>query len=262
MSLELIHRLPTGTAKETAILFVHGAWHGAWCWEFHFMPYFAQQGYHTYALSLRGHAGTPAIGSFRWTSIHDYVTDVAQAIRQLPHPPILVGHSMGGFVVQKYLEQQEVPLAFLLASVPPFGVIKTVLKIIRYYPIPFLQANLQMRLKPIVANRKRTKRLLFSENVPAQSYQSYYSRLGDESYRAFLDMLALNLPRPKKVQSPILVLGAENDWLIPPADVEATATAYHTHAQLFPNMAHDMMLEPNWQASADWMLAQMQARGF
>lgn len=262
MSLELIHYLPTTTAKEKAILFVHGAWHGAWCWEKYFMPYFAQHGYHTYALSLRGHAGTPPVGSFRWTSIHDYVTDVAQAIRQLPHPPILVGHSMGGFIVQKYLEQHELPLAFLLASVPSFGAIKIVLKIIRHYPISFLQTGLQLRLFPIIKDRQITKRLLFSENVPAQLYQSYYNRLGDEAYRAFLDMLFLNLPQPQRVTSPVLVIGAANDWLIPLADVQTTATAYHTHAKIFPNMAHDIMLEPNWQLAADWILAQISVRGF
>ena len=27
------------------LLFVHGAWHGAWCWAEHFLDFFAAQGY-------------------------------------------------------------------------------------------------------------------------------------------------------------------------------------------------------------------------
>jgi len=35
----------------------------------------------------------------RWTRIADYVEDVANAVRQLPSPPILIGHSMVGFII-------------------------------------------------------------------------------------------------------------------------------------------------------------------
>ena len=38
MKLEILSEKPKGTPKQTPILFVHGAWHGAWCWE-KFLPY-------------------------------------------------------------------------------------------------------------------------------------------------------------------------------------------------------------------------------
>ncbi|MCI4673445.1 hypothetical protein [Candidatus Mycolicibacterium alkanivorans] len=34
-------------------------------------------------------------------------------------------------------------------------------------------------------------------------------------------------------------------------EVRATARAYRTEAELFPDMAHDMMLEPGWAAAAE-----------
>ena len=40
----------------------------------------------------------------------------------------LIGHSMGGLVVQKYLERHAAPLGILLASVPPTGVLATTLR--------------------------------------------------------------------------------------------------------------------------------------
>ena len=35
------------------------------------------------------------------------------------------------------------------------------------------------------------------------------------------------------------------------AEAQATARAYGTDAVIFPDMAHDMMLEPAWQQVAD-----------
>lgn len=45
MKLEVISHLPVGRAHPTPLLFVHGAYSGAWVWDQHFLPYFAKQGY-------------------------------------------------------------------------------------------------------------------------------------------------------------------------------------------------------------------------
>jgi hypothetical protein len=41
MPLEIITCHPETDPHPTPVLFVHGAWHGAWCWEKFFLPYFA-----------------------------------------------------------------------------------------------------------------------------------------------------------------------------------------------------------------------------
>jgi pimeloyl-ACP methyl ester carboxylesterase len=91
--------------------------------------------------------------------------------------------------------------------------------------------------------------------------RTYSSRLQDESYRAYLDMLGLSLPRPEQVRAPILVMGAADDSLISPGEVEATARAYQTQAEVLPGMAHDMMLEAGWQAVADRILIWLNEMG-
>ncbi|MBN2005038.1 MAG: alpha/beta hydrolase, partial [Anaerolineae bacterium] len=82
----------------------------------------------------------------------------------------------------------------------------------------------------------------------------------EESFRAYVDMLGFNLPRPEKIKTPLLVLGAAEDVSISPAEVEATARAYHTRAEFFPAMGHALMLDTGWQAVAqrilDWLDAQ------
>ncbi|MFN8449918.1 MAG: hypothetical protein U0521_15360 [Anaerolineae bacterium] len=42
MRLEVVSHIPETPARQTPILFLHGAWHAAWCWEDYFLPYFAQ----------------------------------------------------------------------------------------------------------------------------------------------------------------------------------------------------------------------------
>src|ERR1700692_4876156 len=82
------------------VLFVHGSWHGAWCWEEHFVPWLRDHGYDARALTLRHHDLRHAPG-LRLTRIRDYVADVAAAAAEMPSPPVVVGHSLGGFITQK-----------------------------------------------------------------------------------------------------------------------------------------------------------------
>ena len=49
----------------------------------------------------------------------------------------------------------------------------------------------------------------------------------------------------------MLVLGAEQDGVFTVDEVQATARAYQTEAEIFPGIGHDMMLEPGWQAVAE-----------
>ncbi|WP_242657874.1 alpha/beta hydrolase [Mycobacterium kubicae] len=98
---------------------MHGAFHGAWCWNAHFVDFFATRGFHVVAPSLRGHGSSQRDGPLRLRSIADFVADVAQIANSLASEPILVGHSMGGFIVQKYLERYSAPAGVLLASAPP-----------------------------------------------------------------------------------------------------------------------------------------------
>lgn len=261
MKLELISNTPESVTRSTPLLFIHGAWHGAWCWEEHFLPYFAERGYRAHAISLRGHGESERPAHFRWMRISDYVADVAQVVDQLPHAPVLIGHSMGGLVVQKYIEKHTVPAAVLLASVPVRGVLRTTFRIARRHPLAFLKANLTWSLYPVIARPELAKEAFFSMDIPPAKLRRYFSLMQDESYLAFLDMMCLNLPDPEKVSTALLILGAENDTIFRPEEVAATAAAYNTTPEFFEKMAHDMMLENGWQSVADRILGWLAEKG-
>jgi len=66
--------------------------------------------------------------------------------------------------------------------------------------------------------------------------------------------------RPDRVTTPLLVLGSEDDRTITNDAVRATASAHGTDAEFFPDMGHNMMLEPGWPNVAErihfWLTSQ------
>ncbi len=255
--LEVITHAPAGApAFATPLLFIHGAYTAAWCWEEHFLPYFAARGFACYALSLSGHGASRGHGHLDQFSIADYVADVAAVAQQLPAAPALIGHSMGGMVVQKYLEANDAAAAVLLCSVPPQGLLGSMLGLMMNRPS--LLADLNRLLSGGQPHPESLRDALFHQSIDAQTLARYYHRCQPESHRAIWDMTLFDLPRPSRVhEAPLLVLGAEHDQLIPASQVHMTATAYGTEAEIFPDMGHGVMLERDWQKVAeriaDWL---------
>ena len=121
------------------------------------------------------------------------------------------------------------------------------------YTLKDMLANLTLSLYPLISTPDLAREAFFSEVLPADRLDRYHQSLQDESYFAFLDML-FKRPRPEKIEVALLVLGAENDTIFDPGEIEATARAYNQAPAIFSDMAHDMMLEPGWRSVADTML--------
>jgi pimeloyl-ACP methyl ester carboxylesterase len=259
MKLETITRTPRTQTHKTPLLFIHGMWHGAWCWDETFLPYFAEQGYQATALSLRGHAGSE--GKIFGNTIANYLSDVEQVAGQFETLPVVIGHSMGGFLAQKYLETHNAPVAVLLASNPHFGLWPTFLRIAAQRPLTILKVIGQLRLYPVVETPAAARWALFSKDMPEEQVLKYQAKLNDESFRMFVDLLGLSFAHPKRIKSPLLILGAQNDNAITPDQVHATARAYGLQAEIFPNMAHDMMVEKGWQSVAERILSWLKEKG-
>lgn len=244
---------PTATDRPPLIL-VHGAWHSSWCWTENWAGLLADRGYTSYAVDLRGHGRSP--GRLRRSRIGHYVHDVRRVAMELDREPVLIGHSMGGFVVQHYLMDHRAAGGVLLAPVPTRGAIGATLRVARRHPKAFIRANATLNLGPIVDESHRAKALLFSPRTDPVLANRYAEMVQDESYLAYLEMI-LDLPRPSKVSDPILVLGAEDDGIFTPSEIRATARAYGTEALIFEHMGHNMMLDTGWErpaaAVADWL---------
>ena len=129
------------------------------------------------------------------------------------------------------------------------------------HPWPFLKAHLLLNPWYMVEKPELMHDAFFSPQAPAEEIARHFMRLQPESFRTELETMALNLPRPDKVKTPLLVLAAANDRVFSLAEEQATARAYGIEAEIFPDMAHDMMLESNWQQVADRILGWLQEHG-
>jgi len=255
--LEVLCCEPTAAEhRATPILFIHGAFAGAWMWET-FMPFLAEDGYRSYALSLRGHGGSTGRDHINWHSIADYVDDVGKILGWLDEPAVLVGHSMGGFVVQKALERHDAPAAALICSVPPQGLVAAQFHLLLQKPQLFLEINQIMGGGQPSFGTLRDA--LFAQDVSDQVLNDFLERMQTESQRALWDMSMFNLPLlPILKRPPMLVLGAEKDILVPAFLVQATARTYGLPDRIFHDMGHAVTHERKWPLVAatlrDWLL--------
>ncbi len=257
--LELIDKGSGSDNHPIPLLFVHGAWVAAWCWNEHFLDFFADNGYRAVALSLRGHGGSSASKPVRSLSIADYVEDVATVAGRLPTQPVVIGHSMGGFVVQKYLETHHAPAGVLLASMPARGVGPFLMRWTVRQPWPMTRALLTGKSLHLFRSPEIFREKFFSQHTPEVELLRYAALVQEESQRVSIDA-SFRLPHPKRVTTPLLVLGAGSDGCFTAKEVHATARAYGTEAEIFPEMGHVMMLEPGWRGVAErihfWLASQ------
>ena len=111
---------------------------------------------------------------------------------------------------------------------------------------------------------ERASRYLFSPDLEEEAARRYVALLGRESFRAILELSYLR-PDPARVRgTPLLVLGAERDYIVPPADVVRTAETYGAESRILPDIAHDLMLDTDWRRAADalleWLTGTLEAR--
>lgn len=124
------------------LLFVHGSLHASWCWEAHFLRFFAERGYPSHAVSLRGHGNSrlpPSSSSVvrcggalsEGPRVSDLAGDIETALRAIigaetdaassaavaaggsggDGAPVLVAHSFGGLPAQMVAMRQRQRLA-------------------------------------------------------------------------------------------------------------------------------------------------------
>ncbi|NJD26218.1 MAG: alpha/beta hydrolase [Betaproteobacteria bacterium] len=250
--IELFSRIPKRPTSRPPLLFIHGAFAAGWMWTDTFMPYFADAGYPCHALSLRGHGGSDGRQHMDWHSIADYVDDVAAVVADLDEPPVLIGHSMGGFVAQKFLERQPARATVLLCSVPPQGLVAAQFHLLFQKPHLFMDLNRIMGGD--YAEVDTLREALFHGDVDKGMLAAWLTRMQPESHRAIWDMSMFNLPQLHAMnRPPMLILGAEHDVLVPAFLVQSTGHSYGQPAHIFRGMGHAVTHERGWTTVAAYI---------
>ncbi len=250
MKLEMLEYLPEANSRAAPLLFVHGAYHGAWCWDECFLPYFASHGFSSYALSLRGHGKSEGYENLHSFSLNDYMDDVLAAMSLIENKLVLIGHSMGGAIVQKVVHKnsEKVKAVILVASAPPNGVFKDVPRLAFKNMKEVINLSLFKKGNYVDLLTK----LFFSKEI--KHGDKYAWLLQQESAKARRDLVRQIVPNSINIKLPILVLGSKQDCVISEKTTLYLGKIYKTKPIIFSNISHNMMLDPNWRIVADQIL--------
>jgi alpha-beta hydrolase superfamily lysophospholipase len=250
----MISQQPKEKKFETKLLFVHGAWHGAWCWK-GFMDYFSKHGFSCWALDLPGHGERSGEAGLWKKSMMDYVDEVDRAAKEIGNP-VIIAHSMGGFVAMKYLERAKPPAAVLVAPMTFRNLPRTTfVKMGFQYPMMFAKFS---ALRPLTVDSEEMYRHLFLFNSPKSVSEACFKKVSKESSLA---LMGGGIPtvwlRPRRVTSPTLLLASGHDYFFPERNERRTARVYGAEFKIYRDMGHNLMIEQGWEKVAgdifDWL---------
>ncbi len=245
IQLEHIIARPARRLHRAPLLLIHGAWHGAWCWE-QAMAGFAARGFETHAVSLRGHGASPRPSGYARSTIIQYASDVRAAVAAVGPRPVVVGHSLGGLLVQLLITGAVGPApdiagAVLLCSSP--ASLRTYF--IRNPAAEPISLPDMIRLEP-----NAVRSALFRRDIPDAELARHVARMVVEPPLVTPSCMLLR-PRPAACRTPVLVVGAERDWTYSPRVQQETAAAYGGDLVMVPGAAHNLMLDPAWPIAAE-----------
>lgn len=275
-NLEVFYSLATAESYKGCILCVPGICHGAWCFE-NFLEFFPKNGFDCFALSFRGHAGSMGHESLNKFGLSDYSEDIKVCIEYCSNKkkvmksiPFLLGHSMGGAVVQnfigKYANHIRGAILFAPATAGGMGIWEQIKPIFSDgLGSGFKMLNLIKKNKPVpTAVMKRSA--FFSGRVSDEKIEYYNKLLHNESKKATSELGKAYTDNYNKDDIPVMVIGSYADAYFGKESLNKTADAYkcskddaRKRLEILPDLCHDMMLdEKGWKESARAVLEFME----
>ena len=251
------------------IVFVHGAWLTSQSWE-NFTGYFEQNGYTCLApewpyrdkpIEELRKSTPPELAEVGVKELTDHFEEIVKAQSE---PPILIGHSFGGLIVQQLLDRGYGSAGVALDAVAPEGVLAVDWTV--------LQANSRtlfgwMNWDKVLTMTFSEFQYAFTNTFPEEQQKTYYDRyVVPESGRLFFQAafaqldphhaLRVNFENPNR--APLLLIAGELDHLVP-AHVVKTNYEHHKRstAQVdfheFPGRAHLLTSQDGWEEIADYV---------
>lgn len=228
------------------VLFIHGLWHASWTWR-RWLPLFAERGFEPRALTLRGH-GTGERG-YRGIGLKNHLADLAQEASIVDRPPVLIGHSFGGLLIQHLMAEQTFPAVVLIASIPGRYPARVLMRNGARHPLLFAKSTIQNDLRAMVSTPRVVRELLFSESTPEEIVSSCQAQLTGAWPGLFRQMVA-SKPPPPLPGTPTLVLAPSADPSFTVAMQRRLAATHDAELKVIDGSGHDLPLDLGWRQAA------------
>jgi pimeloyl-ACP methyl ester carboxylesterase len=254
-------------AAATPIIFVHGAFCGGWAFN-EFREPFETAGFETHAPNLPYHERGADHDLLARCSVRDYADAIGKYARDLAAPPVLIGHSLGGLVVQLAAMQTPTAALVLLAASPPWGVVPATLDEHGNSLGLSLLGDYWRRAIPADYRTARGNTL---DRLPREQARRAFGRFTAESGRAiretmhwWLDHSMASAAPVYRIDCPVLGIGGGCDRINSSPTVRRIINRFPAgQAQFheFPEMSHWVIGEPEWENVAGLTLNWLASRG-
>ncbi len=253
-----------GSGMKTTVLFIHGEWLSAAAWD-NFSSRYRACGYTCIAppwplsegpperLRNAPHTDFPRLG------IRQIIEHYAALIQRMPQPPLLIGHSLGGLLVQLLLDRGLGCAGIAIAAIPPRGAIPRLSVLYRAIPMRMawgswkrvmyfpLRAFTQQFTQAMAV--QDISRLHAKHIVPAPGRIFFEAAFGIGTYVDFAN----------DRRAPLLLIAAEKDHSIRPCVVTSNYRHYNrsaasTSLKCFAGYSHWLIVEPGWEHIADYTI--------
>ncbi|MGE0596872.1 MAG: alpha/beta hydrolase [Hyphomonadaceae bacterium] len=253
-------------ANVTPIVFVHGAFCGGWAFD-GFREPFEREGFETHAPNLPHHERGADLEQLAETGLKDYAQAIVMYASTLRAPPLLIGHSLGGLVVQ--LAAMQIPVAgvAMLAPSAPWGVMPTTLEEHgNHFGLSLLGDYWRRPIPPDY----RVARSNTLDRLDREDARRTFARFVPESGRAVREAMqwwsdhSMASQAPVyRISAPVLGVAGGKDRVNPASTVRRVVSRFphgQAHFHEFPEMSHWLVGEPEAADVADLVLSWMRAR--
>lgn len=243
------------------IVFIHGLFQNPKSWQ-QWVTFFESRGYICHAPAYPYHEGepselrrhiNPALGKL---TLGQVVEHLSRFINTLPEKPILVGHSMGGLIVQKLIGMNKGSAGVCIDSAPPRGLVS--------FQWSFLRANLAT-VNPLKGNTPCLPSVEWFQYAFCNTMTLAETQ---KEYDAYVVPESRNIPRSSTGRDgtidfraphvPLLFIAGEKDQIIPHSLNRKNFAAYTDALSVkefvvFSDRTHYICGQRNWEEVAQYI---------
>lgn len=236
------------------VLFIHGAYHGGWCWD-EVIAYLPKEQFDCHAIDLPGQAKNKVAnkGEIRTNDYVDYVLNYIKSnnLDEL----CIMSHSLGGITLSKITEQipSKIKSVFFLTSVILNG--KSFLQM--------LPAEVQTKYKQIASSRgdhsippnvERIKQILFNKSENSPKLDNFLSKLEPQPIGPYEDVI--NLDSFQQTSVPVTYIKCKYDISLPKETFDEIISKLPANSKILEIESDHEAMFSNPEAVANVLLRQ------